>query len=99
VFKQIFILITILSFTYGNIFVITDKQGRVIHSKKIKHTENACINQKATEYSFQAIYDELHKAENLARMAAAARKRAERIAKAQQAAKKVGKTYHISEAD
>ena len=98
-FKQIFILITILSFTYGNIFIITDKKGNVIHSKNIKHTENACINQKSTEYSFQAIYNELHKAENLALRAAAARKRAERIAKAQQEAKKAGKTYHISEAD
>jgi len=99
VFKQIFMLITIVSFTYGNIFVITDKKGRIIHSKNIKHTENAYINQKATEYSFQAIYDELHKAENLARMADAARKRAERIAKSQQAAKKAGKTYHISKTD
>jgi len=99
VFKQIFILTTILSFTYGSIFVITDKKGNVIHSRNIKHTQNAFINQKATEYSFQAIYNELHKAENLARRAAAARERATRIAKAQQAAKKAGKTYHISEAD
>ena len=99
VFKQIFILTAILSFTYGNLFLITDKKGNVVHSKNIKHTQNAFINQKATEYSFQAIYDELHKAENLARRADAARKRAVRIAKAQQAAKKAGKTYHISEAD
>lgn len=99
VFKQIFILITILSFTYGNLFVITDKRGQVIHSKEMKQTDNQSINQNATEYSLQAIYDELHLAENIARMAAAARKRYERIAKAQQAAKKAGKTYHISAAD
>jgi len=99
VFKQIFILIAIGSLAYGNIFVITDKKGKVIHSGAIKHTENACINQKATEYSLQAIYNELHKAENLARMAEAARQRANRIAKAQQAAKKAGKVYHISEID
>jgi cell wall-associated NlpC family hydrolase len=99
VFKHFFILITILSFTYGNIFVITDKKGNVVHSKSIQHTQNAFINQKTTEYSFQAIYDELHRAENLALMAAAARKRYERIAKAQQVAKKAGKTYHISETD
>ena len=98
-FRQILIFATILSFSYGNIFTITDKRGRVLHSKNIKHTENAYINQKATEYSLQAIYDELHKAENLARMAAAARKRAERIAKAKAAAQKAGKTYHISEKD
>jgi len=29
-FKKIFILITILSFAYGNLFVITDKKGRVV---------------------------------------------------------------------
>lgn len=99
VFRQIIILTALLSFTYGNLFLITDKKGNVIHSKNIKHTQNAFINQKATEYSFQAIYDELHRAENLALMAAAARKRYERIAKAQQAAKKAGETYHISNAD
>ena len=98
-FKKIFILITILSYTYGNLFVITDNKGRVIHSKEMKQTDNQSINQNATEYSLQAIYDELHLAENIARMAAAARKRYERIAKAQQTAKKAGKTYHISDAD
>lgn len=99
VFRQIFILTAILSFSYGNIFTITDKRGKIFHSKTIKHTENDFINQKATEYSFQAIYDELHRAENLAHMAAAARKRAKRITKARETAKKEGKTYHISEAD
>ncbi len=98
-FKKIFILITILSFTYGNIFVITDKKGNIVHSKNIKHTQNAFIGQKTTEYSFQAIYDELHKAENLARRAEAARKRATRIAKEMQVAKKAGETYHLSNAD
>jgi len=99
VFKKLFMWTVAISFTYGNIFIVTDKAGKVIHSKNIEHTENACINQKATEYSLQAIYNELHKAENLARMAEAARKRAERIANAQKAAKKAGKVYHMSEGD
>ncbi len=98
-FKQIFIFITILSFTYGSMFVITDKKGNIFHSKDMQPTENGCINQKATEYSLQAMYNELHKAENLAHRAAVARERATRIAKAQEAAKKSGKTYHISETD
>ena len=79
--------------------MITDKKGTVVHSKVLQPTENAYINQNTTEYSFQAIYNELHKAENLARRAAAARERALRIAKAQEEAKKSGKTYHISETD
>ncbi|TET87148.1 MAG: hypothetical protein E3J96_06080, partial [Sulfurovum sp.] len=86
--KFLFIFSILLSFAYSNLFIITDKKGKIVHSKALKQTNNASITQKATEYSFQAIYDELHRAENLARMAAAARKRAERIAKAQQAAKK-----------
>ncbi len=98
-FKQIFILITLLSLSYGNLFVITDKKGRVLHSKEMQKTNNKSINQSATEYSLQAIYDELHRAKNIARMAAAARKRYERIAKAQLKAKKTGKIYHISDAD
>ena len=96
-FIFLFLYITILS--SANIFTITDKQGRIIHSKDLQHCENECLNQKATDYSLQAIYDDLHKAENLALRAAAARKRAKRIAKAMQVAKKAGKTYHISKAD
>ncbi len=99
VVRKVFILITVLSFTYGNLFVITDKRGRVIQSKEMLQTNNQSINQNATEYSLQAIYDELHLAENIARMAAAARKRYERIAKAMHVAKKAGKTYHLSNAD
>ncbi|WP_295418804.1 C40 family peptidase [Sulfurovum sp.] len=97
--KQLLIFTTLLSFIYSNIFTITDKKGKVFHSENIQHTENEYLNQKATEYSLQAIYDELHRAENLARMAEAARQRAKRIAKAKAAAKKAGKTYHLSEAD
>lgn len=80
-------------------FVITDKRGKVFHSKNMQPTQNAYINQNSTEYSLQAIYNELHKAKNLARKAAAARKRSIRIANAMQAAKKSGKTYHLSDTD
>ena len=78
---------------------ITDQQGNVLQSKEIHHTENAYLNQKSTEYSLQAIYDELHRAEYAARMAEAARQRAKRIAQAQEEARKEGKTYQISEVD
>ena len=91
-----------LSYTtlcFPNLFTITDKQGNVTHSTIIKHTENACLNQKATEYSLQAIYDELHRVEYLARKAQAARIRAARIKKEQKTAKEQGKIYHISAID
>jgi cell wall-associated NlpC family hydrolase len=83
----------------ANLFTITDKHGRVIHSKNIRHAHNDFLSQNATEYSFQAIYDELHRAENLARKAEAARQHALRIAQAKAKAKKEGKTYHLTQAD
>ena len=97
--KPLFIFLYIFSFSHASLFTITDQQGNVVHSTQIIPTENAFLNQKATEYSLQAIYDELHRAEYLARKAEAARLRAERIAKAQEEAKQAGETYQISEID
>jgi len=97
--KPLFTSLCIFSLSSASLFTITDTNGNIVQNKEIQHTENAYLNQKATEYSLQAIYDELHRAEYLARMAEAARQRAERIAEAQEAAKKVGKTYQISEID
>ena len=97
--KQLSVILIVTTFSLANLFTITDKQGNVTHSKRIKHNENAYLKQKATEYSLQAIYDELHRAELLARKAEAARLRASRIAKAKLEAEKEGKTYHISALD
>ena len=98
--KSIFYTTILLtSALFANLFTITDKHGHIMQSKNIQHKENACLNQKATEYSLQAIYDELHRAEYLARKAEAARFRAERIAKAKVEAKKKGTTYHVSALD
>jgi len=83
----------------SNMFTISDKHGNVVKSQTIAHTSNAFLDQKATEYSLQAIYDELHRAENLARKAEAARQHTLRIAKAKENAKKQGKTYRLSDID
>ena len=98
-FRILFVFFLFITFSFSNLFTITDRKGNVVHSTQMEHTENACLNQKSTEYSLQAIYDELHKAEYLARKAAAARQRAERIALAQAEAKKIGETYKISALD
>ncbi len=98
-FKPIFTSLCFFSLSSASLFTITDQQGNIVQSKEILHTENAFLNQKATEYSLQAIYDELHREEYLARMAEAARQRSDRIAQAQEAARKVGETYKISEID
>jgi len=98
-FKQFLTFLYLFSFSSASLFTITDQQGNIVHTTQIEHTQNAFLSQKATEYSLQAIYDELHRAEYLARKAAAARLRAERISKAQEEAKKAGKTYQVSEVD
>jgi len=88
-----------LSLSASNLFIITDKKGNVVKQKTIEHHENACLTQDAKEFSLQAMYDELHREENLARAAQAAKKAAERIAKASAQAKKAGKDYQLSQAD
>jgi len=96
---RVFIFAGLFTILQANIFTITDKHGNVVQSKNIQHIKNAYFLQKETEYSFQAIYDELHRAENLARKAEAARKHALRIAQAKAKAKKEGKSYHLTQSD
>ena len=97
--KISFLLLGLLTFSTANIFTITDKKGNVLHATKMEHCENDCLNQKETEYSYQAIYDEIHREENLARRAAAAKKRVQTIAKATVKAKKAGVSYHLTDDD
>ena len=97
--KILFVLIAYSTYSFSNLFTMTDRRGNIMQSKQLTHTENAYLNQKATEYSLQAIYDELHRVEYIARKAEAARKRAKRIATATAEAKKVGKTYQVSPLD
>ena len=84
---------------HASMFIVTDEQGNIMEQKNLIHTENAFVNQKATEYSMQAIFDELHKEEHLALRAEAARKRMERIAREKEAAKQRGETYRLSAVD
>jgi len=98
-FKIFVLFLYFITLAHSNLFTITDKDGTVMHSKKMEHCENECLTQKATEYSYQAIYDELHRDENLARRAAAAKQRVRQIAKASVKAKKEGKSYHLTADD
>ena len=96
--KVLFLSVVSITLSFGNLFTMTDKHGNV-ESITLSHTENAYLNQKASEYSLQAIYDELHKTEYLARKAAAARLHIARIQQAKAQAEEVGKTYHVSALD
>ena len=98
-FKVFLLFIYFISLSYANLFTITDKGGNVVHAKVMEHEENEYLAQKATDYSFQAIYDELHREENLARRAQAAKRRVAAIAKATAKAQKKGKSYHLTDDD
>jgi cell wall-associated NlpC family hydrolase len=98
-YKTLFIILTFITLSSANLLTMTDRKGNVLERKSIQHSENAFLNQKATEYSMQAIYDELHREENLARMAAAAKQRVAQIKRIAAKVKKAGKTYHFTEAD
>jgi len=98
-FKVSVTIVTVLTLSSANLFTLTDRNGKVLQEKKMEHCENECLTQKATEYSFQAIYDEIHREENLARRAAAAKQRVAQIARATAKAKKTGSAYHLTNDD
>ncbi len=83
----------------ANLFVITDKKGNVLTQKELHQTHNAALSQDAKEFSLQAMYDALHKEENLARAAQAAKEAAQRVAAAKKAAQARGENYHLSKQD
>ncbi|MCF6245468.1 MAG: C40 family peptidase [Sulfurovum sp.] len=97
--KSIWVLSMLSTLMCANIFTITDRNGKVTHTKDLQHTTNAYLSQKATDYSLQAIYDALHREENLARAAQAAKKEVTRLAKLKKEAQKKGKTYHLTNKD
>ena len=97
--KILFMCFLLLSFTSAALFTITDKKGNLVHATVIKHGQNEFLAQDTKEYSFQAIYNELHRAENLARRAQAAKRRVAQIAKSAAVAKKSGKKYHLTADD
>ncbi len=81
----------------SNLFIVKDKHGHIESSKKLFHCENACLTQKASEFSLQAMYDELHKEARLAEAAQAAKIAVRHIAKARAKAHAKGLTYRLSD--
>ncbi len=98
--KISFLASAIVTLSFSSIFTITDKNGNIFHTEDLVHTKNnECLSQKATEYSFQAMYDELNHDEKIARKAAIAKKSVIQIAKKTAKAKKVGKPYQLTRDD
>lgn len=97
--KILYLSIALPLATLANIFIVTDKQGNILHKRAITHIENRYLNQSATEYSYQAIFDELHREEHFALRAQAARERVARISREKAIAKERGETYNLSKID
>ena len=97
--KLIWIFLSMSMMLHPSIFIVTDKQGNVLEEKSMAPCNNAFLKQNATEYSHQAIFDELHKQEHLALRAQAAKERIERISREKEAAKQRGETYKLSAVD
>jgi len=93
---KIILFLILFSFTFANIFTITDSNGKVIKKQRLHHTTNAYLTQKETDYSLQAIYDELKRAEANARTAQTIHQKAQKITQAQTQAKQSGQIYRLS---
>jgi len=81
---------------YGSLFVVTDPNNHTVEVKRLEPTHNAAISQKASEYSIQALYDELNSVEHHARRAWLAKERAKHLAIAKEQAEKMGVSFSLS---
>lgn len=81
----------------SNIFEIRDQKGQLQHREKLYHTPpNAYLSQKESEYSLQALYDELKYAERQARKAQKIHQQAQQINTSITDAKKYKKRYTLN---
>ncbi|RLA74378.1 MAG: hypothetical protein DRG30_05345 [Epsilonproteobacteria bacterium] len=97
--KSFFLFLSASLLLNSSIFIVTDKKGNVLQEKEMLPCNNAYLNQSATEYSQQAIFDELHLQENLAFRSEVAKKRITRISREKKAAEQRGETYQIGAYD
>jgi cell wall-associated NlpC family hydrolase len=97
-YRYALILFPLFSWS-DNLFVITDRHGKIETQQHLTHHENACLNQKAAEFSLQAMYAELRKQERLAREAEKAKQAVAHIAKATANAQKKGLTYTLKDTE
>jgi cell wall-associated NlpC family hydrolase len=94
--KNLSLLLLLSSTLWSDFLTITDRQGHIIHHTSLKHQENAYLNQSATEYSIQAIYDALQKEKQRATRAKEARVHLQYIAKKRAKATQKGTSYHLT---
>lgn len=94
--KTIIISIIISSISYSNLFTIINNDGSLYKHQKITHKENDYINQKASSYSIQAIYDEIYYARNLAIITEQIKQKTIKIYQKREEARKENTIYLVS---
>ncbi len=97
--KSFFLFLSASLMLNSSIFIVTDKNGKVLQKKEMIPCNNAYLNQSASEYSHQAIFDELYIQKNLALRAQVAKKRIKRVSMEIKVAEQQGKTYQIGDYD
>ena len=78
-------------------FEIHDAKGHLVHKRTLHHSQaDAYLTQKESEYSLQALYDELKQAEKQARKAHLVHQKASQISSTIQQAHASGKHYTLT---
>ncbi|CAA6828308.1 MAG: NLP/P60 family protein [uncultured Sulfurovum sp.] len=98
-YKNFFTFLFISQFLCANYISISDTNGKVVKRKYLTHKTNAFFSQNPTEYSLQAIYDELHRASKLAKVRHETHQKALGITKKQIEAKRDGRSYVLSQTE
>ena len=95
--KKILLLpLFVSTISMGSLFIMTDAEGNVEEAMVLNPTNNASLKQPASEYSLQALYDELNQAEYRARRASLAKSRIEQILEEKEDAEEVGAEFKLS---
>ena len=94
--KTVIIYIIVSSISYSAIFTIINNDGSLYKKTNIKHSDNAYLTQKASDYSIQAIYDEIYHARNIALATQKLQQKSRVIYQKSQKAKKEDKIYTVS---
>lgn len=98
-YKNLFILLFISQILFANYISISDTTGKVVKRNYLTHKTNAFFTQNPTEYSLQAMYDELHRASKLAKLRHETHQKALFITKKQMDAKRDGIEYILSQTE
>ena len=95
--KYVWIILSSSLLFSHNMFEIRDAKGHLLHKRTLHHTQtDAYLTQKESQYSLQALYNELKQAENQARKAHLIHQKASKISNTIKQARTSGKQYTLT---